>query len=395
MPTSTKHLPDIFDRAKKVMPGGNTRSTVFVPPHPPYAAEGSGAIVTDETGRSVIDCNNNYTSLIHGHAHEEVLDAALDAAKKGTAFGLPTKYEVDMAECLAERTGIQQWRFCNSGTEAVLMMLRAARAHLGRDIIIRFEGSYHGTGDEVVDQKSPGVPASTHKSVIVLPQNDIQAVSEALQNHGHRTAAVLIDLMPNRAGLQPATQEFVQQLRALTRQYGVLLAVDEVISLRLCWGGFHQHYGVDPDLISIGKIIGGGFPAGAIGGSADILKTFSPTTTGNVMWGGTFTANPVTMAAGLTALRLYDEEAVIALNTRGDLLRSQLKSAGVPVNGFGSLMRIVTADIESLWWNLYAKGVLAGSNGLLALSTAMTDEHIQQVAEAVISSTAGLSVTRR
>jgi len=198
--------------------------------------------------------------------------------------------------------------------------------------------------------------------------------------------------MPNRAGLQPATQEFVQELRALTRQYDVLLAVDEVISLRLSWGGFHKHYGVEPDLISVGKIIGGGFPAGAIGGSPDILKTFSPTTTGNVMWGGTFTANPVTMAAGLTALRLYDEEAVLDLNIRGDRLRSQLKSAGIPVNGFGSLMRIVTPDIESLWWNLYDKGVLAGSNGLLALSTAMTDDHIQQVAEAVICSAADLSV---
>ena len=384
MPTSTKHLPDLFDRAKKVMPGGNTRSTVFVPPRPPYAAEGSGALVTDETGRSVIDCNNNYTSLIHGHAQEEVLDAALDAAQKGTAFGLPTRLEVEMAECLSERTGIQQWRFCNSGTEAVLMMLRAARAHTGRDVIIRFEGSYHGTGDEVVDQLSLGVPASTGQSVIVLPQNDLQALSDALQNHGRRTAAVLIDLMPNRAGLQPATQEFIQELRKLTRQYDVLLAVDEVISLRLGWGGFHKHYGVEPDLVSVGKIIGGGFPAGAIGGSADVLKTFSPTTTGNVMWGGTFTANPVTMAAGLTALRLYDEEAVLDLNIRGDRLRSQLKSAGIPVNGFGSLIRIITPDIESLWWKLYDKGVLAGSNGLMALSTAMTDEHIQQVAEAVI-----------
>lgn len=393
MPTRTKQMPNIVDRAKKVMPGGNTRSTVFVPPHPPYAAAGSGAFITDETGRSVIDCNNNYTSLIHGHAHEEVLYAALDAAKKGTAFGLPTRSEVEMAECLAHRTGIQQWRFCNSGTEAVLMLLRAARAHTGRDVIVRFEGSYHGTGDEVVDKKSLGVPASAHTSVLVLPQGDLQAVSDALHNHGNRIAAVLIDLMPNRAGLQPATQEFVQELRALTRRYGVLLAVDEVISLRLNWGGFHRHYGVEPDLISTGKIIGGGFPAGAIGGSPDILKTFSPTTTSKVMWGGTFTANPVTMAAGLTALRLYDQEAVSALNVRGDRLRTQLKSAGISVNGFGSLMRIVTPDLESLWWNLYDRGVLAGSNGLLALSTAMTDDDIQQVAEAVIGSIADLSTT--
>lgn len=369
------------------MPGGNTRSTVYVPPHPPYAASGQGAVVVDEDEHSVIDCNNNYTSLIHGHAKPEVLDAALRAARNGTAFGLPTKYEVDMAECMAERTGIQQWRFCNSGTEAVLMMLRAARAYTGRDLIVRFEGSYHGTGDEVSDQRSPGLAASTRESVIVLPQGDLQALTDTMRSLGDKTAAILIDLMPNRAGLRPAQPEFVKELRTLADRHGALLAIDEVISLRLHRGGFHKHYGVEPDLVSAGKIIGGGFPAGALGGSAKILKTFRPGENRSVMWGGTFTANPVTMAAGLTAMRLYDETSVAALNAAGDRLRAQLQSAGVPVNGFGSLLRIQDTDIQTLWWKLYNHGILAGTNGLLALSTAMSEEHILQIRDAVIAST--------
>jgi glutamate-1-semialdehyde 2,1-aminomutase len=374
-------------RASKVMPGGNTRSTVYVPPHPPYAASGHGAVVVDENGHSVIDCNNNYTSLIHGHANADVLNAALGAARRGTAFGLPTRYEVDMAECLAERTGIQQWRFCNSGTEAVLMMLRAARAYTGRDLIVRFEGSYHGTGDEVADQSSPGLAEATRGSVIVLPQGDLQVLTDTMSRLGDQTAAILIDLMPNRAGLRPANPEFVHELRKLADQHGALLAIDEVISLRLHWGGFHRHYGVEPDLVSAGKIIGGGFPAGALGGSAKLLESFRPGADRSVMWGGTFTANPVTMAAGLTALRLYDESSVAALNAAGDRLRAQLQSAGVPVNGFGSLLRIQTKDMPSLWWKLYKHGILTGTNGLLALSTAMSEEDISKIRDAVIAST--------
>ena len=391
MTTTLANEAALPQRASNVMPGGNTRSTVHVPPHPPYAASGQGAEVVDEDGHSVIDCNNNYTSLIHGHAKAEILDAAFRAARQGTAFGLPTKYEVEMAESLADRTGIQQWRFCNSGTEAVLMMLRAARAHTGRDLVIRFEGSYHGTGDEVSGQGTPGLPPSARQSVIVLPQGDLQALTDTMRRIGDKTAAILIDLMPNRAGLRPAEPEFVSELRRLADQYGALLAVDEVISLRLHWGGFHKNYGIDPDLISAGKIIGGGFPAGAIGGRANVLKSFRPGRERSVMWGGTFTANPVTMAAGLTAMRLYDKAAVEALNSAGDRLRVQLRSAGVPVNGHGSLLRIQTPDMRSLWWKLYNEGVLAGTNGLLALSTAMSEDQLLRIRDIVITSVNGES----
>ncbi|WP_190812957.1 aspartate aminotransferase family protein [Saccharopolyspora pogona] len=374
----------IADRARQVLPGGTTRTTVFVPPHPPYAAHGEGAIVTDHRGHQVIDCNNNYTSLIHGHAHPDVLQAATEAARSGTAFGLPTASEVTLAEHLRERTGIEQWRFCNSGTEAVLMLLRAARAHTGRDLIVRFEGSYHGTGDAVVSPGAPGVARSVSDSVLVLPQNDLEALTAAMRRHGDRIAAVLIDLMPNRAGLNRADYDYVAKLRALTRQYGALLAVDEVITFRLSEGGLHQEYGLQPDLVSVGKVIGGGFPVGAIGGSAEVLSPFVPQTPGAVSWGGTFSANPVTMAAGITALRLFDSQKIAELNGRGDELRSRLHDAGVAVHGSGSLLRLIAPDPTELWWSLYRRGVLCGTNGLLALSTAMTPTHIERVGQAVI-----------
>ncbi|WP_435121786.1 aspartate aminotransferase family protein [Amycolatopsis thermoflava] len=372
----------VVERARRVLPGGNTRTTLFVPPHPPYAVRGEGAIVTDHTGHRVVDCNNNYTSLIHGHARPEVLEAAFEAARGGTAFGLPTASEVALAEHLRDRTGIEQWRFCNSGTEAVLMLLRAARAHTGRELIVRFEGSYHGTGDAVV---SPGAPGVVPGSVLVLPQNDLPALRAAMRDHGDRVAAVLIDLMPNRAGLTPADPAYVAELDALTRQHGALFAVDEVITFRLHEGGLHQRYGIRPDLVSVGKVIGGGFPVGAVGGRAEVLSPFDPQTPDGVSWGGTFSANPVTMSAGLTALGLFGPAEIAELNRRGDELRSRLRDAGVAVRGSGSLLRLMATDTTKLWWSLYERGVLAGTNGLLALSTAMTPAHLDHVADAVIA----------
>jgi glutamate-1-semialdehyde 2,1-aminomutase len=383
MPFSDERL---YRRAVEVMPGGNTRSTLFVAPHPPYAVRGEGAEVTDADGHVVIDCNNNYTALIHGHADPEILHTVHEVASSGTAFGLPTRYEVEMAELLRERTGgIAQWRFCNSGTEAVMMLIRAARAHTGRDIIIRFEGSYHGTYDAVVSSTAKGVPASLGDSVIEVPQADVDAVERALDRHRGSVAAVLIDLMPNRAGLTPADAGDVARLVELTRAHDVLLAVDEVITFRLEPGGLHARYGLQPDLVSLGKVIGGGFPVGAVGGSAELLSSFSPLADGPVAWGGTFSANPVTMAAGMVALRRFGTESINNLNACGDALRSRLTEHGVTAHGSGSLIRLIVDHPGATWWELYRAGVLAGTNGLLALSTAMTDEHVTAIGDAVIA----------
>ncbi len=377
---------DLFGRAVQALPGGNTRSTLYVAPHPPYAVSGEGAVVVDSAGHRTIDCNNNYTALIHGHADREILSAAIEVAGKGTAFGLPTAYEVEMAECLQARTGLARWRFCNSGTEAVMMLIRGARAHTGRDVIVRFDGSYHGTYDGVVAPDAPGVPAQIIDASLVLPQNDIDTLEATMDRHGHRVAAVLLDLMPNRAGLRPVSDEFASAAQRVTAETGALLAIDEVITFRLGLGGLHRSYGLTPDIISLGKIIGGGFPVGAVGGRADVLDAFSPLGDGPVSWGGTFSANPVTMAAGLTAMRKFPASEISSLNAKGDALRATLRAAGLNVNGSGSLLRLVTDDPTDTWWRLYQAGVLAGTNGLLALSTVMTDEQVEDIADRVIGS---------
>ncbi len=373
-------------RARGVMTRGNTRSTLFVDPAPPYAVRGEGCVVADQLGHEVVDCNNNYTSLIHGHAVAEITDAVQRMLGNGTAFGLPTESEVGLAELLAERTGHERWRFSNSGTEAVMTAIRAARAYTGRDVLIRFEGSYHGTADAVVAFDAPGVPAGVRTDVIVVPQADREAFDEAVDRAGDRLAAVLIDLMPNRAGLVPAEPDFVSHVRERTQRVGALMVIDEVISLRLAVGGFASQYDVEPDLITAGKIIGGGFPVGAVGGRAEVLSVFDPLGAGSVGWGGTFSANPVTMTAGRIAMELYDADAIATLNHRGDRLRQVLQSAGVAVTGSGSLMRIrEEVDLTMLWWAAYERGAMLGTNGLLALSTTMDDAHLARVEAAVIA----------
>jgi glutamate-1-semialdehyde 2,1-aminomutase len=366
------------------MPAGSTRSTLFVPPTPPFADSGCGSWVVDQLGHRVIDCNNNYTALIHGHAHAGIRMAVTDVLETGSAFGLPTSSEVALAEHLTARTGIDRWRFSNSGTEAVMTAIRCARAYTRRDLILRFDGSYHGTSDAVVDPRAPGIPAAVAVATVVVAQGDQAGFDEAMARHGEQIAAVIIDLMPNRAGLKPADHDFVEHVRAETRARGALLIVDEVITFRLGLAGLHRQYGINPDLVTLGKVIGGGFPVGAVGGRLDVMAVFDPLRDRHIGWGGTFSANPVTMTAGLVALEDFDADQIEHLNARGADLRGRLTAAGVSVSGCGSLLQIREGvDIKELWWELYRAGVLAGTNGLLALSTPMSDGDIDTIAEAV------------
>jgi len=201
------------------------------------ARSGQGAWLTDECGVRILDCNNNYTTLVHGHCFEPVQRAVTEALEDGTSFGLPTRREVVLAEHLRDRTGHEQWRFCNSGTEAVMQSIRCARAVTGRDVIVRFQGSYHGTSDPVTDFDKPGITNAEREAIIVLPQGSASALRELFDTSGTKIAAVLIDLMPNRAGLQPADPEFVKAVRELTTRNGSLMIVDEVITFRLALSG--------------------------------------------------------------------------------------------------------------------------------------------------------------
>lgn len=377
---------ELFARAEQRVPGGSSRTTLFVPPATPFAIEGDGAHVVDADGHTTIDCNNNYTALVHGHRPPAVLRAVDETLSWGVSFGLPTSAEVELAETLTLRLPhIEQWRFGNSGTEAVMQAIRIARAHTGRAVIVRFTGAYHGTYDAVVDPATPGIPANIRDVVIDIPYGDEQAFTDLMHERGQEVAAVLVDLMPNRAGLVPATERFAQLLRARTRACGALLIIDEVISFRLGVNGLQGRYGIEADITTLGKIIGGGFPVGAVGGAAGIMKITDPRQSGHVVWGGTFSANPISMNAGLAALRLLDAPAIAALNDKGDALRDRLNRGGLRATGAGSLLRIwPDEEPERAWWRAYRAGVQIGNGGLMALSTAMVDDDITAIGDRLL-----------
>lgn len=376
----------IAQRARRVMPGGIGRSTMYLDPFPPYMVYGEGAYARDADGHEIIDCSNNYTALIHGHRHPAIVQAVRSTLEWGISFGNSTPAEVRMAEVLADRIPtMQKWRFANSGTEAVMQAIRIARAATGRDVIVRFGAAYHGTYDAVVDPSAPGIPATTRDSVVQIPIGDIDALKAFFADSGTQVAGVLLDLMPNRAGMVPATREFVEAVRELTTNAGALLIVDEVISFRLAYAGFQSTYGIEPDLTTLGKVIGGGFPIGAVGGRDEVMEVTNPRHARPVQWGGTFSGNPVSLSAGMAALELFDRDAVVALNAHGDRLRERLLAADIKVTGSGSLMK-VAADrpINDVWWSLYRAGVLISTSHMLSLSTAMTDEDVSRIGDVVI-----------
>jgi len=379
----------LFNRARRVLPGGNTRTTLFIPPRPPYAARGEGYELEDADGHRVIDLHANYTSLIHGHAHPAIVATAGEALREGTAFGLPTEWEIELAEELCRRVGaLERVRFTNSGTEAVMMAVRAARVFTGRSGLLRFDGAYHGTSDAVATDTSPGVPEAVSRDVVVIPFDDEEAFLSALDERGDELACVLLDLMPNRAGLRRASESFARLVREETARRGIVLVVDEVITFRLSRGGVQELYRIDGDLVTFGKIIGGGFPVGAFGGRAEIMEVFDPRGPSAVPHGGTFSANPVTMRAGLAALQLLDDPEIARLNELGERLLAGLREAGVEAVGRGSLLQLGTGN-ES-WWRLYDAGVLVAPVGLASISTPMDETVVDEILARALPVLAGV-----
>ena len=414
------------DRARASLPGGNTRTTVFMKPYQIYAERGEGCRVIDLDGVARIDCINNFTSLIHGHAHPVLVEAACAQMRLGSAPGLPTLSEIDLAELLCGRVAsLDRIRFSNSGTEAVMNALKAARAFTGRPKIAKCEGAYHGSYDyaEVSLESRPetwtqgppasvpyakGTPQGVLDDVVTLPFNDIDGAVSLIRAHGADLACVLVDPMPNRAGLVPADRAYIQALREVTREVGALLIFDEVISFRLGYGGAQPHWGVDADLTTFGKIMGGGFPVGATGGRAHVMAVFDPSEGKPALpAGGTFSANPVTMRAGLAAMELLDHAAFERLDAMGEKVRSGINEAfrktGVPggATGMGSLLKIHFTDRPvrdyrsahlgaaetqrqaAFFRTLLNEGVLMASYGLMALSTPMTDDDLDAILTAV------------
>ena len=419
----------LYDRALKVLPGGNSRHTVFFPPHPLYAVRAEGARVWDADGVERLDLINNYSALIHGHNHPNIVGAVKRQAERLMSIAMPTEEEVVLAEIVCDRLpGVDQVRFTNSGTEGVMYAIKAARAFTGRAKIAKIEGAYHGSDDTVTVSVNPdpakwgdpAAPASVGPAgaspgavgdVVVLPMNQVEEGRAILRAHADDLAGVILDPLVKNLGYEPATPAFVAMLREETERARALLIFDEVYSFRLGFNGAQGALGVKPDLTALGKVIGGGLPIGAVGGRADIMTPLFDPRPGRpkLSHGGTFNANPMTMAAGTAAMRLFDRAAFDRLSALGERLRAGLseavKVAGVPatVKGSASMTSLFHIDAptetyrdvqaamranpaarvraEQFFNYLLDNGVMIGASGFFVLSTALSEADIDRVCE--------------
>jgi len=419
----------LYKRALEVLPGGVSRNTVLRDPYPPYADFGEGCRLTDIEGVSRIDFSNNMASLLHGHACKEVVQAVTAQLKKGSAFTMATEVEVLYAEHLCSRNpSFDKLRFVNSGTEAIMATLKASRAFTGRPKIAKVEGAYHGQYDyaEVSQTPTPqtwgdidcpnsvpvahGTPESALNDVVVLPFNDTTRAIAILNKHADELACVLLDLMPHRVGLRPADGEFVEAIRGWTEQHDVLLVLDEVITFRCEYGGLQERYNITADLTALGKAIGGGFPVGAITGRSEVMDVMNPCND-NLLFphSGTFSANPITMTAGLVAMEKFDKHEVARLNALAQRaiegIENAIEETGVTacVTGAGSMFRVHMKEqppqnfreafltpeenqkLQMLLDHLFEEGFLMINTCSAALSTPMTETEIDTLVNAVKS----------
>jgi len=417
----------LFERAKRVLPGGVSRNTVLRAPVPPYADFGRGCRVTDIEGVTRVDFSNNMAGLIHGHAYAPIVDAVSAQIARGSAFMMATEAEVLHAEHMCSRSdGFGRIRFVNSGTEAVMACLKAARAFTGRPKIAKAEGAYHGGYDyaEVSQGSTPqtwgsidhpnsvplvhGAPPSAMRDVVVIPFNDPARAVAILDKHRDDLACVMLDLMPHRVGMHPADAPFVHAIREWTERNKSLFVIDEVITFRTEVGGLQSRYGVRGDLTAMGKLIGGGFPVGAIAGRADVMEVMNPGAP-KVLYplSGTYSANPVTMTAGRVAMEHFDARAVARINALGERARAGVAQAiartGVCacVAGGGSILRVhmkptvpqgyrdafatpdETKRLALFLDHLFNEGFLLVGTGTAILSTAMTESEVDDLVEAM------------
>jgi glutamate-1-semialdehyde 2,1-aminomutase len=344
----------LYRRALEVMPGGvnsPVRAMGAIGRDPVFIARGEGAEVVDVDGNRYVDYVCSWGPLIHGHAHPEVLAAVMRAASDGTSFGAPTDAEVELAVEVARRMeGVEMLRMTSSGTEAAMTAIRLARAATGREQVLKFEGAYHGHADGLLARagsglatqslpSSPGVPAGTAAQTVVVPWNDREALLAATE--AHELAAILAEPLPANMGLVPPRAGFVELLRERAGATGALLVLDEVISgFRVARGGAQELMGVSADLTILGKVLGGGLPAAAVGGRAELMDMLAPA--GEVYQAGTLSGNPLAVAAGLATLELLDESAYMRLAAITERLAAGLREAAASAVAGGYPVHVVS-----------------------------------------------------
>jgi glutamate-1-semialdehyde 2,1-aminomutase len=399
----------LFERAARSLPGGSTRTTIYSAPYPPYMTRGEGIRTWDVDGNEYRDFLGNYTSLILGHAHPEVVAAVEAQVRRGSAFAAPTEAEVELAEEIRRRLpSVEQIRFTNSGTEATMFALRAARAFTGRPLVAKFEHAYHGTHDTVV-AGTPGVPAAVSELVIELPWADPEGVERALAGREGQLAAIIIEPVQGAGGVRAAPPDFLRFLRELATRTGAILVFDEVIAFRIGPNGAQGRLGgVRPDLTTLGKIIGGGYASGAFGGRADVMSQFDARRSGSLVHGGTFNGNPVAAAAGLATLRHMTPERYAELDRLAHRLRSTIADGiardrlDARVDGVASIFQVFPgSSLEApdglspqaaMFIGLLVDGFHLAPRGMGALATPTTESDVDELADAILGRIGAMQV---
>ncbi|WP_020650603.1 glutamate-1-semialdehyde 2,1-aminomutase [Solimonas variicoloris] len=413
---------ELFQRAQRTIPGGvNSPVRAFraVGGTPRFIASADGAYLCDADGQRYIDYVGSWGPMITGHQDPDVIAAIQHQATIGVSYGAPTELEIEMAELLCARVpGLDMVRMCNSGTEATMSALRLARGATGRDYIIKFEGCYHGHGDALLVKAgsglltfgvptSPGVPADLAKYTLTAQYNDLASVEALLRDHDGDVAAIILEPVAGNMNCVPPLPGFLEGLRALCTRSGALLVVDEVMTgFRVGPRGACGRYGLTPDLITLGKIIGGGLPVGAFGGKREIMEKLAPL--GPVYQAGTLSGNPLAMAAGLAILRKLDDAHLYAAleHSTAQLLaglRERARDAGVPftttqvgsmfglyftdaehINGYADVMRCDGERFKRFFHAMLARGVYLAPSAYEAgfVSTRHGPEEIERTLDA-------------
>jgi glutamate-1-semialdehyde 2,1-aminomutase len=420
---------DLYRIACECLPGGvnsPVRAFKAVGGTPPFIARGQGSRIWDVDGKEYIDYVASWGPLILGHAHPEVVDFVCRVAVDGTSFGAPTELEVELAKRIVEAVpSMEMVRFVNSGTEATMSALRLARGYTGRNKVLKFEGCYHGHVDYLLAKAgsgvltfsipgTPGVPEDFTRHTLLAVFNDLDSVKRAFEQVGEEMAAVIVEPVMGNAGVIPPVPGFLEGLRKITREYGVLLIFDEVITgFRVSYGGAQELYGVTPDLTCLGKVIGGGLPVGVYGGKREIMEHVAPL--GPVYQAGTLSGNPLAMAAGLKTLDILSRPAIYELlEERANRLEQGMKDIvdrmGIcaVVNRVGSMMcffftqgemvedyaQALTSDTElysRYFWGMLKGGINLAPSQFEAsfVSSAHSQEDISrtlEIAEGVLAS---------
>lgn len=404
---------DAYQEAEKYLAGGETRSISAINPYPISLKSAKGYQLIDFDDNEYIDFLSNYTSIIHGHAHPEITKAISEATAQGTISPAGILEQTALAKIMCERSpSVDKIRFCNSGTEATMFAIRVAKAYSGKDGIIKMLGAYHGTHDcvecsidpgldspvednRILPVPEPGIPKSAMKDVYIAPYNDLNAVEDILKKYADKIACIIVEPFLGTTGMVAAKPGYLKGLRELADRYNVVYIIDEVQSFRLSTGGAQKKYNVLADLTSFGKFIGGGLPVGAFGGKNEIMDKFNHSIENPLKQSGTFNGNRPTMAGGIVALQLLNEEKILHLELLAERLEAGMekevskRKLPITICREGSLMNVhftpekpydyISAykhkkDILKLWHlEMMNGGIFSAPRGLFVISTVMDD----------------------